>query len=619
MSPEPVPSPTTAETSSAPEQAQPRKRITKKRVIIAVCALIVIAAAAWGITVAVGKAFTAQEQEIRSDWTTETGDLLTSTKEGIELYEAAVNSDLRVAQLIPSEVDSEEFTYYDEDVQQRIADTLHGLKDLDIDWTASNPLAVLNPFGTGSNGLYLYFETDLPTKVTYAVTTPDADTQEWTATARNCFLDQDDVQAEQESEYTTVHEFQLIGLVPGTTNQVSMTIEGEWGNVRQHVTFLIDMPETSSGYATQLEHTEGESSQELSDGLFALVRQNGYLGYGFFYDNQGTLRYEMVTEGLGLDRILEYDDQIVVCASANKLARIDGLGRVLQTYDLGDYVLHHDINYAQEGHVVALVEHAESESVEDVVIDVDLTTGEVTELVDFTEFMSDYVEEFTHPITAASTFFWQAGELDWIHLNTVEYLEESDSIIVSSRETSTIIKVENVHSAPEIAHFIGDEAFWEGTPYEGLNLEQTGGFTPQFGQHSVEYDGEGPSEDSYYLLMFDNNYWALSTRSGYSPDLDGTDVSTDMYSGNASHVYRYLVDEAAGTYELIDSFDVPYSSIVSNVAHTPDSTNYVVNSGISMVFGEYDESGALIRQFAYECDLQGYRAFKHDFEGFWFL
>lgn len=619
MSPEPVPSPTTTETSSAPKQAQPRKRITKKRVIIAVCALVVIAAAAWGITVAVGKAFTAQEQEIRSDWTTETGDLLTSTKEGIELYEAAVNSDLRVAQLIPSEVDSEEFTYYDEDVQQRIADTLHGLKDLDIDWTASNPLAVLNPFGTGSNGLYLYFETDLPTKVTYTVTTPDADTQEWTATARNCFLDQDDVQAEQESEYTTAHEFQLIGLVPGTTNQVSMTIEGEWGNVRQHVTFLIDMPETSSGYATQLEYTEGDSSQELSDGLFALVRQNGYLGYGFFYDNQGTLRYEMVTEGLGLDRILEYDDQIVVCASANKLARVDGLGRVLQTYDLGDYVLHHDINYAQEGHVVALVEHAESESVEDVVIDVDLTTGEATELVDFTEFMSDYVEEFTHPITAASTFFWQAGELDWIHLNTVEYLEENDSIIVSSRETSTIIKVENVHSAPEIAYFIGDETFWEGTPYEGLNLEQTGDFTPQFGQHSVEYDGEGPSEGSYYLLMFDNNYWALSTRSGYSPDLDGTDVSTDMYSGNASHVYRYLVDEAAGTYELVDSFDVPYSSIVSNVAHTPDSTNYVVNSGISMVFGEYDESGTLIRQFTYECDLQGYRAFKHDFEGFWFL
>lgn len=616
MPTEPVPTP---EPSAAPTQRKRRKRITKKRVVIAICALVVLATVAWGVTVAVGKAFTAQEQAVRSDWTTETGDLLASTEDDIELYEAAVNSDLRVAQLIPDEVDDEGFTYYDEDVQQRIADTLDGLKNLDIKWTASNPLAVLNPFGTGSNGLYLYFETDLPTQVTYTVTTSNADTQEWTATARNCFLDQDDVQAEQESEYSTVHEFQLIGLVPGATNQVTMTITGEWGNVRQEVTFSIDMPETASGYATQLESTEGESTQQLSDGLFALVRQNGYLGYGFFYDNQGTMRYEMVTEGLGLDRILEYDDQIVVCASASKLARIDGLGRVLQTYDLGDYVLHHDINYAQDGHIVALVEHADSEPVEDLVVDIDLATGEVTELIDFTEFMSDYVEEFTHPITATSTFFWQAGELDWIHLNTVEYLEEDDSIIVSSRETSTIIKVDTVHGTPEIAYFIGEESFWEDTPYEDLSLTQIGDFTPQYGQHSVEYDGEGPTEDSYYLLMFDNNYWALSTRDGYTPDIDGTDVSTDMYNGEASHAYRYLVDEAAGTYELVASFDVPYSSIVSNVSHAPESDNYVVNSGISMVFGEYDESGALIREYAYECTMQNYRTFKYDYSGFWFM
>ena len=91
-----------------------------------------------------------------------------------------------------------------------------------------------------------------------------------------------------------------------------------------------------------------------------------------------------------------------------------------------------------------------------------------------------------------------------------------------------------------------------------------------------------------------------------------------MYNGEASHAYRYLVDEAAGTYELVASFDVPYSSIVSNVSHAPESDNYVVNSGISMVFGEYDAEGNLIKEFSYECDLQGYRAFKHDFVGYWF-
>ena len=43
-----------------------------------------------------------------------------------------------------------------------------------------------------------------------------------------------------------------------------------------------------------------------------------------------------------------------------------------------------------------------------------------------------------------------------------------------------------------------------------------------------------------------------------------------------------------------------------------------MNSGVSNVYGEYDESGTLIRQFSYTCQLQGYRVFKDTFEGFWF-
>ena len=66
----------------------------------------------------------------------------------------------------------------------------------------------------------------------------------------------------------------------------------------------------------------------------------------------------------------------------------------------------------------------------------------------------------------------------------------------------------------------------------------------------------------------------------------------------------------------MDSFDVPYSSIVSNV--TPVGDNYVVNSGCSMVFGEYTQDGTLIREYSYECTLQTYRVMKGDFIGFWF-
>lgn len=597
--------------NSAP--ASRPKRRGRRIAIGVVIALAVIALAVFVIVPAAGRFFTAQETAVRSDWFVETGDLLTSDEANrVNVHTADLHSDLMVVQLVPEEIEDEGFTYYNVDVQDRLAQTIEGIKSLDVAWTASNPLAVLNPYGTGSNSLYLYFETDLDTRVTYTIHVDDPAIAEYTATAKNW------AEGSEDTVYATEHEFQIVGLVPGRTNEVTLTIEGSFGIERQRVSFTVDMPDTKSGYAVQLPVTEGESTAELSDGLFAMVRTNGYLGYGFFFDNDGIMRYELVTEGLGLDRILYYGNDIVVCSSAGSIARIDGLGRVKTVCNLGSYVLHHDINYCGDNSLVALVERAGAETVEDVVIEVNLDTGEVTELLDFTTFMDDYVQAYTHVIGATDTFFWQAGERDWIHLNTVDYRAENDALIVSSRETSTIMKVSNVHTSPQIDYLIGNESFWAGTPYEAYSLTKLGDFKYQYGQHSVELDGEGPTEGTYYLLMYDNNYWALSTRSGYSPDLTGTDVSTDLYNGTASYVYRYLVDENAGTYELVDSFAVPYSSIVSNVAHTPDSTNYVVNSGIANVYGEYDESGALIRQFAYECTLQGYRTFKEDMLGFWF-
>lgn len=603
----------TSRTARRPKPAHRRKRTWRKVAVVSIAVVAALALIGTGAVVAAGRFFTAQETAVRSDWSVDAGELLaTDESAGVSVHTADLHSDLLAVQLVPDDIEEDGFTYYSTEVQGRLDAALENAKNVGVAWTASNPLAVLNPYGTASNSLYLYFTTDLDTRVTYTVHVDDPAIEDFTATARNCSEQADG------AAYATEHEFQIVGLVPGRTNEVTLTVEGSFGIERQRVGFTVDMPQTQSGYPTQLAATEGESQAELSDGLFAMVRTNGYLGYGFFFDNGGTMRYELVTEGFGLDRILHCGDDIVVCSSAGSLARIDGLGRVTACYDLGEYVLHHDINYGKGNTVVALAEREGAQSVEDLVIEVDLETGAVTELLDFTSLMADYVEAYTHVIGPADAFFWQAGELDWIHLNTVDYREEDDSVVVSSRETSTVMKVSNVHENPTIDYFAGDADFWEGTPYEAYSLAMAGDFKPQYGQHSVEFDGVGPTEGSYYLLMFDNNYWALSTRSGYSPDLEGTDVGSDLYNGTASYVYRYLVDEEAGTFALVDSFPVPYSSIVSNVSHAPDSPNYVVNSGVANVYGEYDEDGVLIREFSYECQLQGYRTFKDDMEGFWF-
>lgn len=608
-----------SELESAIESEQPdvapRRKALLRRVILAITCIVVAVVICGGIVMLVAKGFTAQEEAVRSDWSVETGELLREADDlGVSLFDAGIDTELRVLRLVPTGSNAVGFSYYNEDIQNRLATAITTLQECGIAWSADNPLAILNPFGTGSNGLYLYFETDLATTVSYSIHVEGL--SDFTATANDIAVT-GDIEADDEGN-SHVHSFQIIGLVPGETNYVTMSVSDEQGDPTQIVTFSLDMPETDSGYPTVLESTDGESTQELSDGLYALMRTNGYLGYGFFFDNNGILRYEMLTEGFGLDRMLMYEDETIVCTSTEAISRIDGIGRIRAIYDLGDYNLHHDINYGPDGTVIALAEKSGRETVEDVVIEIDLATGDVTELVDFSEFMADYKDSYTHTILPTSAFFWQAGEWDWIHLNSVEYFEEDDSIIVSSRETSTIMKIADVHSQPKIVYFIGDDSIWEGTAYEDYSLEQVGDFTPQYGQHAVEYDGEGPTEGSYYLLMYNNNYWANSTRDDYSPDLSDTDVGTDLYSGTASYVYRYLVDEEAGTFELVSSFAVPYSSIVSNASHTPDSTNYVANSGVANVYGEYDADGDLIRQFSYICQLQGYRAFKNTFEGFWF-
>lgn len=585
-----------------------KKRNWKRLAVILVVAAVALAVIIPVAVLAVSKLFTAQEHAVRTDWSFETGDVIAELEEWqVDFAEAELGEGLRAIQLVPQDIGEEGFTFYDLEVQQRLDGALQDIKTTQgMSWTATTPLAVLNPFGTGSNGLYLYFETEQDTKVTYTIHVEADGISDFTAEAADA----------SGKEYTRNHEFQLIGLVPGERNEVTLTMTGTWGNTRQVVRFSVDMPETSSGYSTRLEVTEGSSDQPQAEGLFAMMRVNGYLGYGFFFDDDGVMRYEMVLEGYGFDRLLFDGDEILTCVSSSKLARIDGLGRVTRIYTLDGYDLHHDIGYGADGELLALAEEVGGETVEDRLLSIDLETGEVTQLLDFSQLMEPYFE-MTRKVGPTDDFFWQAGEWDWLHLNSLQYMPEDDSLIVSSRETSAIIKVKGLHSQPELDWLAGDERFWQDTPYAGLCLTQEGDFVPQYGQHCVEYLADGEEDGVYYLAVYNNNYWSLNSRDFTLEVADSVGTGLYLTDDETSQVYVYRIDENNRTFALEDSFDVPYSSIVSNGSQCGDQGNWVVNSGVAMVFGEYDADGELIREYAYECTMQNYRTFKYEMN-IWF-
>lgn len=136
----------------------------KKIGVIVLIVAVVLAIAIPVIVLAVSKYFTAQEHTVRTDWSFETGNVIAEMDQWqVDFAEAELGDGLRAIQLVPQDIEEEGFSYYDLGVQERLDGALEELKHTgDMTWTATTPLAVLNPYGTGSNGLYLYFETERP-------------------------------------------------------------------------------------------------------------------------------------------------------------------------------------------------------------------------------------------------------------------------------------------------------------------------------------------------------------------------------------------------------------------------------------------------------------------------
>lgn len=86
--------------------------------------------------------------------------------------------------------------------------------------------------------------------------------------------------------------------------------------------------------------------------------------------------------------------------------------------------------------------------------------------------------------------------------------------------------------------------------------------------------------------MFNNNFGTALTRPEFDWSvIDG--ISTEFSSDTARSQYRkYLVDENAGTYSEVSSFDVPYSPYVSS-AQELDNGNILIDSGMKGLFGQY--------------------------------
>ena len=482
---------------------------------------------------------------------------------------------------------------YDTEEQEAIAEAMDEEKKCDS-YTSENMLIEYNPYGTNTLSLYVYFNTESPVSVTYTIHVDDEDISDFTRTAY------------QDSAYQTEHELQIIGLIPDMTNTITFTLTTEDGETATYEKSY-DMGSIYGEEAVKLDVETLEEAEQLEDGLYVILGNDSTsMDFMYYYDNDGTLRGEIPILGYRSHRLLFDDTYMYYSISEKKIAQVDRLGQVTNVFELGQYKLHHDYVFDDSGNILVLATDTTQDSVEDVVIKVNTDTGDVTEVADLGDLLGEYKKMCQKN---------SSDELDWMHINTIQYMG-NDSMLLSSRETSTILKISNISSSPTIEYMIGEKDVWENTSYENLVFSKSGKFIIQGGQHTVTYEEDSSlPEGQYYLYMFNNNIGISETR----PDYDWSTIGLTESSatkGETSYYYKYLVDENTKSFQLVDSFEVPYSGYVSSVQEI--NRHILVDSGLAGTFTEYDENHKAIATYQMDTEKFIYRVFKYGFNGFYF-
>ncbi len=256
---------------------------------------------------------------------------------------------------------------------------------------------------------------------------------------------------------------------------------------------------------------------------------------------------------------------------------MDYLGRVHKTY-FSKYGFHHCGIEKEEGGNFLIGSSSFDEHGEDSILELDRETGEVVQLF----CMRDYFEDK-----------YNLGS-DYIHVNSINYNKEDNSIIVSMRNIHSVCKFD--YSTRELKWVLCHPDVLKDTKAEDKVLRCDKDIKWPFQQHAayqLDEDLDG-NPDTIHVILYDN-HWARR-------------VPVDCYDNDEEYSYLsiYTINEKEMTVDLEKCVRVPNSRIRSNVILEYDKRR-IFNHGADLippidgnngVIEEYDyDTGELLNQY----------------------
>lgn len=482
-----------------------------------------------------------------------------------------------------------------------------------------SPMWIWDVYGTNHLSLYTYFKTTQPAYIRYTIQVEDDSIPNFTRTLYNG----------EKNNLTREHEYQITGFVSGLDNLLILEMYDEDGIMLNQKVFRVNVPVLSSKADTKIEVESGRSEEQVSNGLYWVFGKKNI----WLYDNSGVLRGELPLLGVSSQTLLCEEDALYYATDKNHIVKVNRLGAVMDVYSLGKYSQYNQFLYNGYGSlwVLASKEEKKSKSVRDTLLSVDLKDKTVSELFCMEDLLPKMEKKAKRP----------KGEkmLNWVDLNSVVQVN-SDEVLVSSRELSSIFKIVNINSrSPRISYIIGEKKIWKGTDYARKLLAKIGQeeadaaqeaaqaesvldlgeaeevFYATFGQTWLSIkENSSLSEGQFYLYVWDSNYGYSPTRTNIKwSDFNG--VGTKNKNARLSYIRKYLVDENNAEYNLEDSDEVPYTKTLGSMQEY--GKHQVENYGCVNGYAEYDSKGKMIRKFKHNIS-NVIRVEKKDFKKFWY-